>query len=102
MGNHQGRSLLNYMMYSSYHFTLSTGIQVGSCLVKNHDRSSFEKGACDSQALAFSPAQFETLFSDQGVIALGKRFNHIVKTCLSGSLLNLCLARLWSGNKQIL
>jgi len=82
MGDHQRCSPLDQVVDGAQHFMLGTSIEVGGWFVENHDGGVFENGARDgardSEPLAFSPAQFETLLSDQCVIALGQRFDHTV------------------------
>ena len=53
-------------------------IQTGSCLVKEDDGCVFQQSSCNRNTLPFTAGKLRPVFSDGGVVALGKPMNKLI------------------------
>src|SRR5579863_3577988 len=88
--------------HGTQYLLFSYRIKIRCDLVQEQYRGIFEDGARDSEALALTTAQFQSLFSNQRFVALGQRLDKIVQVRLSRGCFHLALAGVWSRKQQIL
>ncbi len=78
MGDHKDRSALHQTFQGLLNLCLRIGIKGGGGFIQYQDGCILQKGPGDGEALAFPTGKLDTLFSNDGLVPLGKPLDEIM------------------------
>ncbi len=102
VGDDEASAVLHELAERLLNKLFALRIEVAGGFIEDEDFGICEDGACDGESLALPSAEFDTPFTDDGVVAVGESADEFVGVGLNGGLFDFVGIDLTTGVGDIL